>query len=345
MPSNPEADVTEPLLAVRGLSVRFRTGAATVQAVRDASLELGAGEILGVVGESGCGKSTLARAVLRLIEPPGEITGGEIRFRGRDLLALPESELRKVRGAQIAMVFQDPAKSLNPVYTIGQQITGAMQAHQRIRKAQARERVVGLLSSLGIADAQRRVDQYPHELSGGMRQRAMIAMALCNDPALIIADEATTALDVTVQAQILDLLRTINRERGTSITVISHNLGVIAEICHRVAVLYAGRVVEAGPVDAVFRDPRHPYTRGLIASLPVPGAERESLKPIQGAPPAMTELGRGCAFAPRCPLSHDKCAVDPPLGPVADAGHAVACWAAGAALSPAGVGSEGSSRD
>jgi oligopeptide/dipeptide ABC transporter ATP-binding protein len=337
---SPQVERAQPLLEVRGLSVSFGTGTYAVQAVRGASLELGAGEILGIVGESGCGKSTLARALLRLIAPPGEITAGEIRFRGEDLLQLPEPELRRIRGGQIAMVFQDPAKSLNPVYTIGQQITAAMQAHQKISRGEARNRVVELLSSLGIADAGRRVDQYPHELSGGMRQRAMIAMALSNEPAVIIADEATTALDVTVQAQILELLRRINRERGTSIAVISHNLGVIAEVCHRVAVLYAGRVVEVGPVASVFDDPRHPYTRGLLASLPVPGGARAALQAIPGAPPSMIDMGGGCPYVPRCPLSHDKCVVDPPLEAVKPGGHAAACWAADAPRVPNAVVTE-----
>jgi len=329
-----------PLLDVRELAVDFDAPGGAVHAVRGVSFALAPGEILGIVGESGCGKSATARALLRLIDPPGRIVGGSVLFEVRDLLTVPAAELRAVRGGRIAMVFQDPAKSLNPVLTIGRQLAAAMRAHRRCTREQARARACELLADVGIADPQRRVDQYPHELSGGMRQRVMIAMALANEPALILADEPTTALDVTIQAQILDLLRRINQEQGTAIAFISHNLGVIAELCHRVAVLYAGRVVEMGSTEDVFRAPQHPYTRALLGSLPAPGAAaRSRLTPVAGAPPVLTGAPRGCAFAPRCPRRIAVCdEQDPQLEPVRPA-HLAECWVAQAeAAAPAAGG-------
>jgi oligopeptide/dipeptide ABC transporter ATP-binding protein len=325
-----------PLLDVRDLSVDFDAPGGVVHAVREASFTLGQGEILGIVGESGCGKSTLARALLKLIDRPGRIAGGSILYEGRDLLTLPPAELRRVRGREIAMVFQDPAKSLNPVLTIGKQLAAVIEAHQERSKAQIRADSIELLGQLGIPAPERRVDQYPYELSGGMRQRVMIAMALSNRPKVIVADEATTALDVTVQAQILDLLRNVNDELRTSIAFISHNLGVVAELCHRVIVLYGGRVVEAGPIERVFSAPRHPYTRALLASLPTPGASQRRLAPVPGAPPIVTDALRGCSFAPRCPLRIDRCAEDPPLREVGP-GQEAACWVAQQEAAPSAV--------
>jgi peptide/nickel transport system ATP-binding protein len=318
------------LLEIRDLMVSFGSGTNTVHAVRGVSLAVERGEMMGIVGESGCGKSVTARAVLKLIEPPGRITNGSVLFEGRDLLSIPAEELREVRGKRISMIFQDPTKSLNPVLTVGQQIGAVIAAHQRLSRDESRSRALRLLADVGIPDPERRVGQYPHEFSGGMRQRVMIAMALANQPSMIIADEPTTALDVTIQAQILDLLRRINQDSNTSLIFISHNLGVIAELCHRVAVFYAGRVVESGTTEDVFKNPQHPYTRALLGSLPAPGAGGQRLTPVAGSPPVLNELPRGCAFAPRCPVRMDRCEEDPLLVTVLPA-HDAACWAAQAA--------------
>jgi len=333
MPSPPDQPgASDALLQIRDLSVSFGSGGDTVHAVRGARLDVAPGEMVGIVGESGCGKSVTARAVLKLIGPPGKITGGSVLFAGRDLLSIPAEELREVRGNRISMIFQDPTKSLNPVLTVGQQVAAVMQAHAKVSRDATRDRARELLSEVGIPDAKRRLDQYPHELSGGMRQRVMIAMALANDPALIIADEPTTALDVTIQAQILDLLRRINAELGTSLLFISHNLGVVAELCQRVAVFYAGRVVESGATAEVFGNPQHPYTRALLGSLPEPGAGTQRLKPVAGAPPLLNSLPTGCAFAPRCPLRMERCDEDPQLAEVRPE-HTAACWVAQAKVS------------
>ena len=326
-PLTPPVESASPLLDVRSLSVTFALPAGRVNAVRGVSFSVGRGDVVGIVGESGCGKSVTARSVLKLIRPPGKITGGEVLFRGVDLLKMGDRALRRVRGREIAMIFQDPAKSLNPVFTIGQQLTGVMLAHQEITREDAETRAAELLADVGIAEATRRLRQYPHELSGGMRQRVMIAMALSNSPAMLIADEPTTALDVTIQAQILDLVRRINSENETAVVFISHNLGVVAELCNRLIVLYAGRVVESGTTDAVFEDPQHPYTRALLAALPKPGAGRRRLNPIGGAPPVLIGEPKGCAFAPRCPARFDRCEDDPPLTDYG-LGHSAACWAA-----------------
>ncbi|HTV98903.1 MAG TPA: ABC transporter ATP-binding protein [Streptosporangiaceae bacterium] len=320
---------TVPLLSVRNLSVEFRVDGGEVQAVRDISFDLNAGEVLGLVGESGSGKSVSMSSLLRLNpSPPARITGGSVLFQGTDLLALSERQLRRFRGREIAMIFQDPAMSLNPVQTIGSQITEAMQVHDRgLSRRDARTRAVELLDLVGVPSPTVRYSQYPHEFSGGMRQRAMIAMALSNRPKLLIADEPTTALDVTVQAQILDLLQDIQREENVSIILITHDIGIIAEVADRVLVMYAGKVVETAGVRPLFETPLHPYTRGLLASLPRLDAPGGDLPSIPGQPPSLNPPPSGCAFHPRCALSagRERCRTE--LPDLADAGeqHDVAC--------------------
>ncbi|TYB57444.1 ABC transporter ATP-binding protein [Nonomuraea sp. PA05] len=316
-----------PLLAIDDLAVEFPTPGGAVRAVDGVSLRIAPGEILGVVGESGSGKSVTALSVLRLVRPPGRVVRGSVRFAGEDLLALPAARLRRIRGHRIAMIFQDPMTALNPVVPVGAQIAEAIRLHQpRLGRAAVRNRVLELMARVGIADPAGRRGRHPHEYSGGMRQRAMIAMALANEPDLLIADEPTTALDVTSQAQVLDLLDTARRESGASALLITHDLGVIAELADRVAVMYAGRVVEHGDVHAIFTTPRHPYTRGLLASRP--GCRpTESLTPIGGSPPTAQAPPSGCAFEPRCALSAGRgaCRADRP-GPVTvAAGHLSAC--------------------
>jgi oligopeptide/dipeptide ABC transporter ATP-binding protein len=273
------------------------------------------GGVLGLVGESGCGKTVTMLAVLGLLPPTAEVKGS-VRFRGRELLGLPPAELRKLRGAQMAMIFQDPVTSLNPVFTIGHQIAEAIRVHHpEVSRKEAERRAAQLLGQVGIPEPEERARDYPHQFSGGMCQRAMIAMGIANNPDLVIADEPTTALDVTIQAQILDLLRTIRREKGVGIVLISHDLGVVAGMAEEVAVMYAGRVVERAPVDDVFYRPRHPYTRGLLASLPrLHETGRSRLTPIEGSPPSLLQVPPGCAFHPRCPHAQDTCRTnDPPL--------------------------------
>ncbi|MGW0578451.1 ABC transporter ATP-binding protein [Streptomyces sp. NPDC002920] len=319
----------EPLLDVRDLRVSFRTRTGRVTAVDGLSLSVAPGEVLGVVGESGSGKSVSMLAVLRLLTNPNVLVSGEVRFRGRDLLTLPDKEMRAVRGREIAMVFQDPMTALTPVYTVGWQIAEQIRAHERVSRKEANSRAVQLLSDVGIPDATARARAYPHEFSGGMRQRAVIAMALSCSPALLIADEPTTALDVTVQAQILDLMRELNA-RGSAMVLITHDMGVVSEIADRVLVMYGGRVAEEGPRRAVFHGPRHPYTWGLLDSVPrVGGARLRRLPTIAGMPVAPGDLPPGCAFAPRCRLRHDRCEELPRLtaGPAGD-GHRDACWLA-----------------
>ncbi|WSQ06498.1 ABC transporter ATP-binding protein [Streptomyces sp. NBC_01231] len=317
----------EPLLDVRDLRVSFRTRQGSVTAVDGLSLSVAPGEILGVVGESGSGKSVSMLAVLRLLTNPNVTVSGEVRFRGRDLLALPDKEMRAVRGREIAMVFQDPMTALTPVYTVGWQIAEQIRAHDRVSRREALARAVRLLSDVGIPDAASRVHAYPHEFSGGMRQRAVIAMALSCDPALLIADEPTTALDVTVQAQILDLMRELNG-RGSAVVLITHDMGVISQIADRVLVMYGGRAAEEGPRRAVFHGPRHPYTWGLLDSVPrVGGARLRRLPTIAGVPVSPGALPQGCAFAPRCRLRHDRCTELPALAAGdGDATHRDACW-------------------
>jgi oligopeptide/dipeptide ABC transporter ATP-binding protein len=322
--------VSEALLEVRDLAVEFETPAGPVRAVDGVSFDVGAGSALGLVGESGCGKSLTALALLGLTPPRGRIAGGSVRFQGRDLLALPESELRRVRGASLALVFQEPAAALNPVYTVGDQIGEVLRVHGRADRRVARRRAIELLERVGIPDAASRAGAWPHELSGGMKQRVCIAMALACNPALLVADEPTTALDVTIQAQILELLADLRRSEGLAILLISHDLGVVGELCDRVAVMYSGRIVERGPAALLLERPRHPYTRGLLRSrprldAPLPRSEGERLPAIPGQVPEPRDRPGGCAFHPRCAIAQPDCrATIPPLVEIA-AGHDVAC--------------------
>jgi oligopeptide transport system ATP-binding protein len=322
--------VPDPVLQVRDLSVEFSTDDGVVHAVNDVSYDVFPGETVGVVGESGSGKSVSVMAMLGLIpQPPGRIASGEAVFKGRDLLTLKKRELRRIRGGDIAMIFQDPMTSLNPVLTVGDQLEEAIRAHQPDVSANgARERVIELLKLVGVPSPERRVDQYPHEFSGGMRQRAMIAMAIANIPSLLIADEPTTALDVTIQAQILDVLKAAQRETHAATILITHDLGVIAELADRVVVMYAGRVVEVGDVNTIFSSPRHPYTVGLMDSLPTIAEDEDWLRPIPGQPPSLINTPPGCAFHPRCYLTNGRprCRTEvPPLRQIGDSDHLSAC--------------------
>ena len=319
-----------PLLEVKGLKTYFFTRDGTVQAVDDVSFHVNRGEVLGLVGESGCGKSVTSLSILRLVPYPGRLVGGEIWFGGRDLLALDLDEMPDVRGKQIAMIFQQPQSSLNPVYRAGEQIGEAMEIHLDLSDEDVERRVLAMLKEVGISDPERRSRSYPHELSGGMAQRVMIAMALAAGPALLIADEPTTALDVTIQAQILDLIRRLNRDLGMGVILITHDLGVVAEMADRVAVMYAGEIVEQAEVRPLFRDPKHPYTRGLIGSIPTLGVVKEELETIPGVVPSLLDLPPGCRFASRCKarIEHglEICLeVRPELRPVNE-GHLVRCW-------------------
>ena len=322
--------MTEALLSVRGLRVGFATEAGLLQAVDGVSFDLAPGEVLAIVGESGSGKSVTAQTVIGLTRSPNAAIEGSVRLGGAELLSASEEELRKFRGDRIAMIFQDPMTSLNPVYRVGDQIVEAIRAHRAdVSKATARERAVQLLDSVGIPEAGRRVSDYPHQFSGGMRQRAMIAMALALEPEVLIADEPTTALDVTIQAQILDLLGELNRERNLATILITHDLGVVAEVADRVLVMYGGRVVEEGSTDEIFYDPQHPYTWGLLGSLTrLDQPRRGRLPQIQGAPPSLLSLPQGCPFRPRCPHEFDKCAELPGLeSRLAEAPeHCDRCW-------------------
>ena len=315
----------ESLLEVSRLTTVFDLAAGPALAVDDVSFEVRAGETLGLVGESGSGKSVTALSIMGLVQPPGRIAGGRILFRGRDLLTLPESEMRAIRGAEISLIFQEPMTALNPVFTIGDQIAEALLVHGRATRRDARSTVVELLEKVRIPDARARVDDYPHQLSGGMRQRVLIAMAIACKPALVIADEPTTALDVTIQAQILDLLREMKSAFNLSLLLITHDLGVVAETADRVAVMYGGRIVEEGPVRAIFREPQHPYTRGLLASMPGK-TEGRRLRTIDGSVPVLGAFPSGCAFHPRCPDRFDPCSGKPPDAyPVGDA-HTARCY-------------------
>lgn len=288
------------LLEIQHLSTIFPTEEGTARAVDDVSFSVKQGEVLGIVGESGCGKSITALSILRLVPPPGRIVGGKILLEQSNLLDLKESEMQRIRGNRIGLIPQDPMTSLNPVYTVGEQIVEAIELHQRVSRSEAKKQAIEVLQRVRIPEAAQRFDEYPHQFSGGMRQRVMIAMALSCKPQLLIADEPTTALDVTVQAQILDLMRAIQKEQGMSIILITHDLGVVAEMCHDVAVMYAGAIVEYTNVRELFKNPKHPYTVGLLNSLPKPGTER--LVPIEGQPPSLVNLPKGCRFADRCPL-------------------------------------------
>lgn len=300
-----------PLLQVRDLSTVFDTRAGQLPAVRDVSFDVAAGEIIGLVGESGSGKSVTGFSVLGLIDPPGRIISGSVKLNGRELIGLPARELRAVRGREIAMVFQDPSTTLNPVLTVGQQMTLALEAHGQSDKSKNRARCIESLALVGIPDPAARLDAYPHQFSGGMRQRVAIAIALLNRPKIIICDEPTTALDVSIQAQILAEMRTLARTLGTAMIWISHDLAVISSLVSRVLVMYAGRIVEAGPAGAVLSDPRHPYTAGLLGSLPANAKPGEPLKQIPGTTPSLIDIGPGCAFAPRCSSATAACAIEP----------------------------------
>jgi peptide/nickel transport system ATP-binding protein len=318
--------VPEPVLDVRDLSVRFATRQGVVTAVDHLSFTVGAGEVLGIVGESGSGKSVTVLAVLRLLTDANVQIEGQVLFRGKDLLALPEAQLRSVRGREIAMIFQDPMTALTPVYTVGWHIAEQLRAHQQVSKADARARAIELLDEVGIPNPGRRVDAYPHEFSGGMRQRACIAMALACDPALLIADEPTTALDVTIQAQILALMNRLREQHGSSIVLITHDMGVVSETADRVMVMYGGRAVEEGTRTALFRNPQHPYTWGLLSSVPRTDRPRtRRLAAIPGVPPSPLNLPAGCAFSPRCAFAHEKCRTTPALEERTP-GHWDACW-------------------
>ncbi len=317
-----------PLLEVKNLKTQFFTQDGIVHAVNGVSFHVEEGETLGIVGESGCGKSVSVLSVMRLIpQPPGKIVGGEVLFDGRDLLKVSDDEIRQVRGNKIAMVFQDPMTSLNPVLTIGRQIGEALELHLNMGRQEARKRSAELLSMVGIPQAEERLDDYPHQFSGGMRQRAMIAMALACNPRLLIADEPTTALDVTIQAQIVDLVKRLRDEIGMAIIWITHDLGVVAGIANRMMVMYAGFVVEEASVKEIYANPRHPYTLGLLGSLPrLDEVRREKLTSIEGLPPDLISLPKGCPFEPRCVYAIDRCQEErPELEPVGPR-HRIACW-------------------
>ena len=315
------------VLEVSDLRVHFRTDDAVVHAVNGVSYEVFEGESLAIVGESGSGKSVTNMTVLRLIpQPPGEIPTGEIRYRGSNVLGLSAREVRKLRGGQISMIFQDPMTSLNPFLRISKQLIETIELHTPLRGSESRARAIEVLDQVGIPDAANRVDSYPHEFSGGMRQRVMIAMALSTDPDLLIADEPTTALDVTIQAQILELIKKLQRERGMSLVMITHDLAVVAGMCDRVVVMYGGKVVETAPVDELFADPRHPYTLALLRSIPRLDQDGQRLEPIEGLPPKLTAEPKHCSFAPRCVFARERCWAEvPPLEPDAD-GRLRACF-------------------
>ena len=316
------------LLEIENLRTQFFTSAGTVRAVDGISYSVEAGEVVALVGESGCGKSVSALSILRLIpNPPGRIVGGSIRFKGTDLLQLSDAEIRAVRGQRIAMVFQEPMTSLNPVLTIGLQLTETLTHHLGMKTDAARARAIELLNLVGISDPDQRLGQYPHHFSGGMRQRVMIAMALCCEPELIIADEPTTALDVTIQAQILELMKGLTKQLGVALIIITHNLGVVARYADRVNVMYAGKIIERGNAQQIYHETSHPYTLGLLRSVPRLDQPRKAkLDPIEGQPPDLARLDDGCAFRPRCRYAVERCATEiPPLEGVRD-GHVSACW-------------------
>jgi oligopeptide/dipeptide ABC transporter ATP-binding protein len=316
----------EPLLDVRNLQTHFFSRAGVVRAVDGVSFRLDRGEILGLVGESGCGKSVSSLSLMRLVDRPGRIVAGEIVFEGRDLLALSKEEMRRLRGNRLAMIFQEPMSSMNPVFTTGSQIAEAILVHERVSRGEAKERTLRLMRLVGIPDPERRFRQFPHQFSGGMLQRMMAAMALACNPSLLIADEPVTALDVTIQAQILDLIKELRDRTGASILLITHDMGVVAETCDRVAVMYLGKIVEMGPLASIFAAPRHPYTVGLFASIPRLEETVEWLHPIPGTVPSPLNLPTGCRFATRCPQALPVCAgAEPPMREIAP-GHQVACF-------------------
>ncbi len=318
----------EPLLEVEDLHVSFKTYAGTVKAVQGVNFAIREGETLGIVGESGCGKSATAKAIMKLLpSPPAQYERGLIRFQGKDVLKASEKEMQSIRGKQISMIFQDPMTSLNPTSKIGKQIMEAIVKHENISMKEARQRALRMLELVGIPQPEKRIDQYPHEYSGGMRQRAMIAIALACRPKLLIADEPTTALDVTIQAQMLELMKSIQEKMGTAIILITHDLGVVAEMCDRVAVMYAGQVVETGRVKPLFKHPQHPYTRGLLKSVPRLDANRKApLQPIVGSPPDLFEPPQGCAFYPRCSYAMRICKDYAPKLEKTREGQYASCW-------------------
>jgi len=316
------------LLDVRGLTTHFFTEDGIVRSVDGVTFDVRKGEVLGLVGESGSGKSVTALSLLRLIpSPPGRIVAGEVSFNNRDLLNLDEDAMRDLRGNEMAMIFQEPMTSLNPVLTVGRQVAEPLEVHQGMGQSEAMKKAVELLAQVNIAEPELRAQAYPHQFSGGMRQRAMIAMGMGCDPLLMIADEPTTALDVTVQTQLLDLLQEVTRETGMSLILITHNLGVVARYANRVNVMYAGRIVEKGPADAIYDTPRHPYTIGLMASVPQLDQDlKQKLIPIEGQPPDLTNLPTGCAFHPRCPYAIDRCRQETPTLESVGPDHEAACW-------------------
>ena len=314
-----------PLLEVKNLRVEFPTRRGTLVAVDDVSFALAAGEVLGVVGESGAGKSMTGSAIIGLLEPPGRIASGQVLLEGQRIDNLPYEQMRRIRGRRIGAIFQDPLTSLNPLYTVGQQLTETIVTHLDLSAAQARTRAIELLADTGIPAPERRIDHYPHQFSGGMRQRVVIALALAANPRLVVADEPTTALDVSIQAQIISLLKKLCREHGTAVMLVTHDMGVIAETADRVAVMYAGRIAEIGPVADVIHRPQHPYTKGLMGSIPTMGHEAERLAQIEGSMPRLTDIPAGCAYHPRCPQAFERCQRERPDLLPAGASRA-ACW-------------------
>jgi peptide/nickel transport system ATP-binding protein len=314
-----------PLLEVKNLRVEFPTRRGTLLALDDISFSISPGEVLGVVGESGAGKSLTGASIIGLLEPPGRVAGGQVLLNGQRIDNLPYEAMRKIRGRQIGAIFQDPLTSLNPLYTIGRQLTETILTHLPVSQSEARERAIKLLRETGIQGAEQRIDQYPHQFSGGMRQRVVIALALAAEPKLIVADEPTTALDVSIQAQIISLLKRLCKEHGAAVMLVTHDMGVIAETCDRVAVMYAGRIAEIGPVADVINRPAHPYSVGLMGSIPAMDEDRERLAQIDGAMPRLNAIPKGCAFNPRCPKVFDRCKTTRPE--LMDAGATrAACW-------------------
>jgi len=320
----------DQLLSISHLSTHIETADGVVKAVNDVSLTVAPGRVLGLVGESGCGKTMTALSVMRIVPPPGRIVGGAIQFQGVDLLSLPEGEMQRVRGRKIAMIFQEPMTALNPVLTVGEQIAEMLRHHLGMSRLDARSRAIELLRQVGVPSAEERYSSYPHQLSGGLRQRIMIAMAISCEPALIFADEPTTALDVTIQAQILELLRRLQRELHLSLVLVSHDLGVIAQMADEVAVMYAGRIVERAPTARLFSEPLHPYTQGLMQSLPSRAArdQRQRLTAIPGSVPRLQQLPPGCAFHPRCAVAIDRCSLEEPALTTLAPDHDARCWVA-----------------
>lgn len=314
------------LLEVKDLRVQFPTRRGDLLALNNISFEIEAGEVLGVVGESGAGKSLTGAAIIGLLEPPGEICGGEIIFDGKRIDNLSYEEMRQIRGSKIGTIFQDPLTSLNPLYTVGRQLTETIILHSGMTESDAQNRAIELLEETGIPAARQRIDSYPHEFSGGMRQRVVIALAICANPKLIVADEPTTALDVSIQAQIITLLKRLCKDHGTAIMLVTHDMGVIAETANRVAVMYAGRIVEIGDVDAVIKNPQHPYTKGLMGSIPVLGKRVENLPQIDGSMPRLNSIPAGCAFNPRCTQTMDKCFSQVPALMTNNKNTRARCW-------------------